>query len=42
MLAITIFSSIVGDMLPITDTTPLIGELPLTTTPSELISDWST
>ena len=26
MLAITIFSSIVGDMLPITDTTPLIGE----------------
>jgi len=25
MLAITIFSSIVGDMLPITDTTPLIG-----------------
>ena len=26
MLAITIFSSIVGDMLPITDTTPLIGK----------------
>ena len=25
MLAITIFSSIVGDMLPVTDTTPLIG-----------------
>ena len=25
MLAITIFSSIIGDMLPITDTTPLIG-----------------
>ena len=42
MLAITIFSSIVGGMLPITDTTPLIGELPLTTTPSGLISDWST
>ena len=27
MLAITIFSSIVGDMLPVTDTTPLIGKL---------------
>ena len=26
MLAITIFSSIIGDMLPITDTTPLIGQ----------------
>ena len=26
MLAITIFSSIIGDMLPITDTTPLIGK----------------
>ena len=26
MLAITIFSSIVGDMLPVTDTTPLIGQ----------------
>ena len=35
MLAITIFSSIVGDMLPITDTTPLIGEhRPLQTSPA--------
>ena len=28
MLAITIFATIVGDMLPVTDSTPLIGELP--------------
>ena len=26
MLAITIFATIVGDMLPVTDSTPLIGE----------------
>ena len=25
MLAITIFATIVGDMLPVTDSTPLIG-----------------
>ena len=34
MLAITIFSSIVGDMLPITDTTPLIGQTPVRCQPS--------
>ena len=26
MLAITIFATIVGDMLPVTDSTPLIGD----------------
>ena len=29
MLAITIFATIVGDMLPVTDSTPLIGEFAL-------------
>ena len=28
MLAITIFATIVGDMLPVTDSTPLIGDFP--------------
>ena len=38
MLAITIFSSIVGDMLPITDTTPLIGKSPTPQQPKPLLS----
>lgn len=28
MLAITIFATIIGDMLPVTDSTPLIGTSP--------------
>ena len=30
MLAITIFATIIGDMLPVTDSTPLIGARPST------------
>ena len=29
MLAITIFATIIGDMLPVTDSTPLIGAIHL-------------